>query len=71
MTESGEPYGPIRYKELVRERCYLAKSLNTSYIDTGKFTPLERKYMIQYLQEEYKKTQEALENVKANNNKDK
>ena len=64
QTEEGKPYGPYRYKELVKERYLIAKNINTSYLDTGKMTPVERRYILQFLQEEAQKQKEMLEEIK-------
>lgn len=49
LTEEGKPYGPIRYKEIARERYLISKHTNTSYEDTANTTPLERGYILQFL----------------------
>lgn len=67
QTEDGKPYGPIRYRELVKERYVIAKNINTSYLDTGKMTPIERKYILQFLHEEAKKHQEMIDAMKNKN----
>lgn len=67
LNSDGTPYGPFRYKELVRERVLISKNINTSYIDVGKITPLERKYIIQFLHEEAQKRQEMLDELKNKN----
>jgi len=33
----------------MRERYLIAKNLNTSFLDTGKLTPKEREYLINFL----------------------
>ena len=64
LTSDGKPYGPIRYKEIVRERYWLTKNLNTSYNDLGEITPLERYYLLEFLAEEIKKAKEVAEKRK-------
>lgn len=65
MTDDGQPYGPFRYKEIVRE-CYLiSKNINTSYNDLMNITPTERNYMLQFLVEEAKQREEILQKRKA------
>ena len=59
-NEDGSPYGPVRYKEIVRE-CYLiSKNINTSYVDVLKITPVERNMMLNFLLEEAKRREEIL-----------
>ena len=67
LNEDGTPYGPTQYRNLVRERVAIAKNTNTSYIDVGKITPLERKYIMQFLHEENQRKQEMLEQAKMAN----
>lgn len=52
LTDSGKPYAPIRFKELVKERYLISKNLNTSYKDAGEITPLERRYLLELLVED-------------------
>lgn len=60
LTSDGKPYGPYRYKEIVKE-CYLiSKNCNTSYVDLLKITPIERDYLYEFILEEYQKTEELI-----------
>lgn len=65
MTTDGRPYGPVRYKEIVKERYLVAKHCNTSYVDVGNMTPIERKYLLEFITEEAKKTKEYIEQQKS------
>lgn len=65
MTKEGKPYAPYRYKQIVTECYYLSKNCNTSYTDLMKITPLERRYMLELLNKEAEKMQEAREEAKA------
>lgn len=68
LDENKEPYAPKRYKEIVKE-CYLiSKIINTSYIDLMKITPLERRYIFEFIIEEQQKHQELIEKLKAERN---
>ena len=69
MTTDGRAYGPIRYKEIVKERYLVAKHCNTSYLDVGKITPVERKYLLEFIMDEAKKTKEYIEEQKAKTSK--
>lgn len=64
LTENGEPYGPRRYKEIVKERYLISRSINTSYNDVGKITPLERTYIMQFILDDNEKQKEIISNVK-------
>lgn len=64
LTSDGQPYGPVRYKQIVKE-CYLiAKNCNTSYTDLMKITPLERSYLLQFIADEINRSQELLQKSK-------
>ena len=66
LTSDGEPYGPHRYKEIVRERYLITKYSNTSYKDLDNVTPVERGYLLEFIYEEMQKEQEAYEAAKRN-----
>lgn len=65
LTKEGKPYAPFRYKQIVQECYYLSKNCNTSYTDLMKITPLERKYMLELLNKEAEKLQQANEEARA------
>ena len=66
LTSDGEPFGPHRYKEIVKE-CYLiSKNCNTSYTDLMSITPIERDYLLEFILDEAQKTEEAMKKAKAN-----
>ena len=56
LNSKGQPYGPERYKEIVKERYLISKNINTSYNEVGKITPLEREYIIEFLVDEIKQS---------------
>jgi len=64
LTEDGQLYGPVRFKNIVKERYFISKKCNTSYIDVGYMTPLERKYVIEFILDEIEKEQKKLNKVK-------
>lgn len=63
-TSDNKPYAPFRYKEIVQECYVISKNLNTSYTDLMKVTPTERGYMLEFLNEEYDRTQRELQKIK-------
>lgn len=65
MTNEGLPYGPTRYKEIVKERYLISKHTNTSYKDTDDITPVERNYIIEFITEELQKQHEMYEKARA------
>ena len=64
FTKEGKPYGPIRYKEIVKERYLISKNMNTSYNEIGQITPIERKYIMEFIIDEIKKSNELVEKRK-------
>lgn len=65
FDDEGRPYGPIRYKEIVKE-CYLiSKNINTSYTDLMNITPTERSYMLEFLIDEAKQREALIQKRKA------
>lgn len=65
MTEDGKPYGPTRYKEIVRERYIISKHTNTSYKDLDAINPVERNYLLEFITEELQKQKELYDKYKA------
>lgn len=63
-TDTGEPYGPFRYQEIVKERYFITKNAGVSYEDTGKMTPTERGLYINFIVEEFEKAKNAMEEAK-------
>jgi len=64
LTSDGAPYGPVRYKEIVKERYYVSKYCNTSYGDVGKITPTERQYLLEFITNELEQQKKMLEEQK-------
>lgn len=69
MTKDGKPYGPHRFKEIVKERYLISKNINTSYNDIGKMTPIERDYIIEFIADEIKRSKELIEKQKQESNR--
>jgi len=65
-TDDGKPYGPWRYKQIVKESYIITKNTNTPYSDILNMTPTERELMIEFLSEDFKKQQEQLEQARKN-----
>ncbi len=72
MTRDGKPYGPYKYKELVKSLFILSKNLNTSYIDLrDNLTPSEMTSLLLLLKEEDEKNREYIDKIKADKEKKK
>ena len=68
LTSDGQPYGPWRYKQIVKE-CYLiSKNCNTSYADILYMNPTERGYLLEFISDEYKRTEELVKEQKQKKN---
>ena len=63
MTSDGKPYAPIRYAEIVEERYLISKFIHTSYGDLAQVTPLERKYLLEYIKRDIERENEVKRNA--------
>lgn len=68
FTKDNKPYGPFRYKEIVKERYLISKTINTSYNEIGQITPTERRYILEFIAEEVQKSKEIIEERKRKTN---
>lgn len=66
LTSDKKPYGPFRYKQIVKECYIITKNTNTPYSDVLEMTPAEREYFIEFLSEDFKKQQEQIDKAKQN-----
>jgi hypothetical protein len=61
LSNDGTPYGPKRYKEIVKECWYVSDNLNTSYADVLNLAYQDRIYLIEYINEKKEATVKAME----------
>ena len=47
-------------ERIIHERYFICKNTNTSYIDVGVISPLEREYILGYIQEELELQEKAI-----------
>lgn len=66
LTEDGKPYGPHRYKEIVKECFIISKNCNTSYTDLMNITPHEKDYLLEFIKEERDIAEDLLKKAKEN-----
>lgn len=66
LTNDGRPYGPLRYKEIVRECYIIAKNSNTPYTDLMNITPIEKSYLMEFIMQEFEANKKAQDEFKAN-----
>ncbi len=71
ISKDGKPFGPKRYKEIVKECWYISDHTNTSYTDVLDISFQERVYLIECINEKIDNTNKAIEAAKANNKKKK
>ena len=64
MTSKGEPYGPIRYKQIVQELYLISKNCNTAYTDLLDISITEKGYLLQFIADEIERSNEAIEKQK-------
>jgi len=65
LTRDGKPYGPIRYKEIVRECYIIAKNSNTPYTDLMNITPIEKSYLMEFIADEFEANKKATEEMRS------
>ena len=68
-SNDGTPYGPKRYKEIVRECWYISDNLNTSYTDVLDLSYVERIYLLRFINEKHDAAAEAIAAAKAKSKK--
>lgn len=66
LTSDGRPFAPIRYSQIVEERYLISKYTNSSYVDIGKITPMERNYILNFIRIDLEREQEIREQVTKN-----
>ena len=67
ISSDGTPYGPKRYKEIVRECWYISDNLHTSYTDVLDLSFQERFYLIELINQKQEETKKAIEMRQAEN----
>ena len=67
ISNDGTPYGPKRYKEIVRECWYISDNLHTSYTDVLDLSFQERFYLIELINQRQEETKKAIEMRQAEN----
>lgn len=69
MTSDGKPYGPKRYREIVRECWYISDQLHTSYTDVLDLAVTDRIMLIRLINEKIENTNKAMEEARQARNK--
>lgn len=70
-SNDGSPYGPKRFKEIVKECWFISDNLNTSYTDILDLSFQERFYLIELINEKQDATKRFLEEARSKQQKSK
>lgn len=70
-SNDGSPYGPKRFKEIVKECWFISDNLNTSYTDVLDLSFQERFYLIELINEKQDATKRFLEEARSKQQKSK
>ena len=68
LTSDGKPYGKERYKNIVMERFLISKHINTSYGDTENISPIERAYLLEFIQDDLKTQADIMKDIESKRN---
>ena len=63
LSNDGTPFGPKRYKEIVKECWYVSDNLHTSYTDVLNLAYQDRVYLIECINEKKDATAQAFAEV--------
>lgn len=66
-TSDGQDYRAWKYHRIMEEAYFISKNMHTSVLDVDQLTPFEREAYVNFIQEEYRKTQEEIEKRKNQN----
>lgn len=58
-TNNDKPYGPVRFKQIIKECYIISKNTNTPYTEILDITPTERNELLNLIIEENQKNEEA------------
>lgn len=63
LSKDGQPYGPKRYKEIVKECWYISMNLHTSYTDVLDLAFQDRVYLIDLINKQQESDLKKLEEI--------
>ena len=66
-SSDGSPYGPKRFKEIVKECWYISDNLHTSYTDVLDLSFQERFYLIELINKKQEDTKQELDRRRQEN----
>jgi hypothetical protein len=68
-SSDGTPYGPKRFKEIIKECWYICDNTNTSYTDVLDVSIQERRCLIENINAKHDATKKAMEEARAKNSR--
>ena len=68
ISKEGEPYSKVRYRDIVKERYYIAKHGNIPYSDSAKMTPAERELIMHFILDDLQTQQNIINQQLAKTN---
>lgn len=68
FDSEGNPLGPKEYENIVKERYFISKKTNTSYLDVGDISVHERKLLMKFIADEIKQEQDFINSKMKNKN---
>lgn len=63
-TSDGKPYGPWRFKEIVKQAYAISHQINTSYNDVLDMTPKEMEYLCELISLEAERMRKSIDEAK-------
>jgi hypothetical protein len=67
ISKDGKPYGPKRFKEIVKECWYISDNLHTSYTDILDLSVAERLYLVECIGDKAAATKKAMDEFRNKN----
>lgn len=64
-TSDGKCVAPEMYEDLVKQRYSIVKFSHCTYADTAIMTPLERKYILKFIEEDMRAKADIVDKMKA------
>lgn len=66
-SKDGTPYGPKRFKEIVKECWYISDNIHTSYSDVLDISFQERVYLLDCINEKQTATEKRIQEIRSAN----
>jgi hypothetical protein len=67
ISKDGKPFGPKRFKEIVKECWYISDNLHTSYTDVLDLSYQERIYLLECIKNKFDAQRKAMEEIRMKN----